>query len=509
MELHIFTHADVGNATKAMGFVVAASYSFCCAFGEEAGAVPVVVWVDVSGDNARRQYLDRLTAAGFDARPCSGLADGYCQAVETGSSKYLFMLEHDWSFQGERIKHSLSAITGLMGRDGIHHMRFNKRPNAVCGWDHTLTEVAGELPYCLTPNKSNNPHIIDREAYLPLCGTVLDKTARGSLGVEERLFGSPNIVSAIYGGLGWPATIRHAGAGRDTRLAVAIIVKNEAQLIAACLERVKSADEIVVVDTGSTDNTCDVIRSLGLPNLRLSEGEYKWNDHFAEARNFALGKTSMPWVLSIDADNLLEPGGVRKARELVDRAERGNFDAVYYYVQSGNGKCRHKLPWLFKRSCHWTYRVHNVLNCRRPMESNLSITAGYSPAHRKDPDRALRMLTKQLEELPDDPRTMYYLAREHWYRRDYAMAVPLFDRCAKTTRWDAERADALLYVARCLWAQRKGAQARAACLTAIGVNPQFREAARFMAEMSWPKDKAVWLAMANAGNNAGVLFVRD
>ena len=279
-------------------------------------------------------------------------------------------------------------------------------------------------------------------------------------------------------------------------------------MLPRCLNSVKEADEIIVVDTGSDDDTCKIVREMKLPNLILSEGEYKWNDHFAEARNFVKNKTSGDWVLSIDADNYLEEGGIEKIRSYIEKAEKEKADSVEYTVLSVPYNHTHKLPWIFKKSCNWKYRVHNVLEHKKRITSGITVYAEYSPAHKKDPDRALRILKKQLEEYPGDPRTLYYLAREYYYRKEYDTAIDMFKQCVDRSFFDAEKADACLYIAKMLWWTKKGPQARTYCLKAMGINPHFKEAFLLMADMSWPENAVVWKKAAEACDNRNVLFVR-
>ena len=81
-------------------------------------------------------------------------------------------------------------------------------------------------------------------------------------------------------------------------ISVCIIAKNEEQMIGDCILSVKDiANEIIVVDTGSNDNTMNICKKLDCRIFQL-----KWNNDFSESRNFALSKAKSNYILSIDAD---------------------------------------------------------------------------------------------------------------------------------------------------------------------------------------------------------------
>lgn len=107
------------------------------------------------------------------------------------------------------------------------------------------------------------------------------------------------------------------------RLSVAMIVKNEAACVGRCLGSVRPvADEIVVCDTGSTDNTAEVAAALG---ARVDS--IPWRDDFAAARNESLARVTGEWILHMDADEELDSAGAARIRAIVD-ADGAGADAI-------------------------------------------------------------------------------------------------------------------------------------------------------------------------------------
>lgn len=88
-----------------------------------------------------------------------------------------------------------------------------------------------------------------------------------------------------------------------SRLSVAMIVKDEAHCLEHCLASVRGlADEVVVVDTGSTDRTIDIARAFGATVL-----SHPWGDDFSSARNASLEACTGDWILVLDADEAIDP----------------------------------------------------------------------------------------------------------------------------------------------------------------------------------------------------------
>jgi tetratricopeptide (TPR) repeat protein len=98
------------------------------------------------------------------------------------------------------------------------------------------------------------------------------------------------------------------------KLSVAVIARDAESTIANALERVRAiADEIVVVDLGSRDRTCEIARK-GASRVVA----FAWNDDFAAARNFALKQLTGDWVLWLDADEELDRTDARELRKQLD-----------------------------------------------------------------------------------------------------------------------------------------------------------------------------------------------
>ncbi|MGD8992819.1 MAG: tetratricopeptide repeat protein, partial [Desulfobacterales bacterium] len=118
---------------------------------------------------------------------------------------------------------------------------------------------------------------------------------------------------------------------KSDHLAVSLcmIVKNEEKYLAQCLASVKPiVDEMIVVDTGSSDKTKDIARAFGAKVY-----DHEWRDDFAEARNFSIRKANGHWIFIMDADEVISPQDYNQFLKIVGKEPK---TAVAYSFNTRN-----------------------------------------------------------------------------------------------------------------------------------------------------------------------------
>lgn len=230
------------------------------------------------------------------------------------------------------------------------------------------------------------------------------------------------------------------GSITNPSISCCMIVKNEEAFLTQCLESVKDhVDEIIIVDTGSTDDTVKIAQ-------KYTDKIYfhPWEGSFSTARNQALSYVTCDWVFQIDADEELVEGSGPKFRHAVQVA--GQADAILVNIIStySNGKrlARHNLERLFKNNgiIHYEGIVHNRVvgaSCVKPSKIEI-MHYGYDLDEKKAWEKFIRtteLLKTQIAEDPNDPMPHHYLGTSYLSRsmhedcvRESVMAIDLANR---------------------------------------------------------------------------------
>jgi len=294
-----------------------------------------------------------------------------------------------------------------------------------------------------------------------------------------------------------------------SKISVSMIVRNSSDVLERCLETVKTADEIVIVDTGSDDETKLIARKYtdkiydywGCNEGGKKDGLFA---NFADARNFSLSKCTGTHILTIDSDEELEPGGIEKLKQ---------FDGKALSIKCISGVTGeiHRQPRFYRREpgIYWKGAAHNYLTCSGGQYSDITITYWPNQQKKKDPDRTMRILERWVKENRKDcTRELYYLAKEYYKRGWWKKAIKVYEKYIPKSTFLAEKADALVFLSRCYVAQGKYDKAVNACMGALNINPEFQEALLLIGELSNVENRLKWQHLASSANNAGVLFTR-
>jgi tetratricopeptide (TPR) repeat protein len=211
-----------------------------------------------------------------------------------------------------------------------------------------------------------------------------------------------------------------------------MIVRDEEAMLPGCLDSVRGVvDEIVVVDTGSTDGTVGVAQAAGARVV-----PFAWCDDFSAARNAALPHVTADWILVLDADERLAADAGERIRRAI---ARGGFDVAQLPLYDANrldaapedvlnGVARDGEPTLISRlfrrvpELRWHGIVHEGVTRWGDEDvrtlGRLSapiVHYGYSRGYREargKADRNLRLLRRSRDLFPDDARIRMYLASE-------------------------------------------------------------------------------------------------
>lgn len=239
---------------------------------------------------------------------------------------------------------------------------------------------------------------------------------------------------------------------KKLKIAVYAICKNEEKHIKRWYESVKDADQIFILDTGSTDNSLDIIKSL---NINYKQIIYK-DFRFDTARNDCLDMIPSDFdiCISIDLDEVIENGW----RKIIEQNWDNNKTLIKYTY---NWLIKDNKPQISfyankihtRKNYKWIYPVHEIIVNTNNNENVLflpNLVINHFPDNTKSRKQYLKLLKKSVLENPENDRNMHYLGREYMYHKHYKSAIKYLKRHIKlkTATWKDEKAASMRFIAR-------------------------------------------------------------
>jgi len=229
-------------------------------------------------------------------------------------------------------------------------------------------------------------------------------------------------------------------------IGLCMIVRDEEKNIARCIESVRGlVDEIVVVDTGSKDNTVAVARQYGARVYR-----YRWDGSFANARNYAMQKARSDWLLLLDADEELDRSAWEPLRRFIETTDKDgahlrvrNYTGTYspdrYNLHNAMRLVRNNGKYAFSGAIHEQLTRDGSMNLggRFAVLDLVVHHYGYLEEAVREKNKRARnkpLLEKMLEEKPDDPFTLFNMGNEYLSSGKHLEALEYYRRAREQVR---------------------------------------------------------------------------
>jgi len=200
-----------------------------------------------------------------------------------------------------------------------------------------------------------------------------------------------------------------------------MIVKNEEKYLASCLQSIRDiASQIVIVDTGSTDQTLEIVRQFDA-QIHL----FKWNNDFSAARNETLDKATSDWILHIDADEVLDADSANQFKELLQDTKADAFniivrnfhppeDMIQFKDSVQVRLFRNKKEFRFQNKIHEQILPSILAQNGSIKDSSLRIDhLGYRENNVEKALRNLPLIEANARDNPQDPYLLFKLAETY------------------------------------------------------------------------------------------------
>lgn len=253
----------------------------------------------------------------------------------------------------------------------------------------------------------------------------------------------------------------------NIKLSVCLIVKNEEDCIENCLKCAKQfADEIVIVDTGSTDKTIDIAKKY-TDKIFL----FEWQNDFAKARNFAFQKAHGEYLMWLDADDIISKSEINKIKQLKPHLSCDTYMLKYVLLDAKKQPFCTYFRERIVKNCNkakWHGFIHETITPFGKIE-NLDIKICHNKNKTSDPKHNLKIYNFHLKNGAIlSGRELYYYAKELFYNGYYSKCIKELKKYLKTTKgFYPNVLDATLTLARCYAMQNRSETALKTLLTGL------------------------------------------
>jgi glycosyltransferase involved in cell wall biosynthesis len=235
------------------------------------------------------------------------------------------------------------------------------------------------------------------------------------------------------------------------RVAVYSIALNEEQFVEAWYESAKEADYLLIADTGSTDGTVALAKSLGINVVPISIKPWRFDD----ARNASLASIpgDIDYCIALDLDEVLVPGWRAHLEAVPTQTTRPRYKYTWNWKEDGTPGLQYGGDKIHSRHGYrWKHPVHEVLTTDRltQLEHWIDLEIHHHADNTKPRSQYLPLLAQSVVEDPYDDRNAFYYARELFFYGQYEISTEEFKRHLSLPRatWKPERAASMRYLAK-------------------------------------------------------------
>lgn len=240
----------------------------------------------------------------------------------------------------------------------------------------------------------------------------------------------------------------------EYKICVYAICKNEEKFVDRWVNSMKEADEIYVLDTGSTDDTVKLLKER---NVHVkSEIINPWRFDTARNKSLELVPDDANICVCTDLDEVFEKGWRNKLEKCWNNnTTRARYNYNWSLDEIGNPKVNFYIEKAHSRKNYtWTHPVHEILTYIGNKNENIitidDITLNHYPDTKKSRESYLPLLELSVKEDPEDDRNMHYLGREYMYHGRWNDAIDTLIKhlLLKKATWKDERCASMRFIAR-------------------------------------------------------------